>query len=390
MYSRRRLKKDDLVRIEELHDSELSAKTLLRQYKRIDPFFASCYGMNLYRGCSHGCIYCDGRNEKYNVPGDFDTEIGVKTNAPALLDSEISRKKKNSSLKQSYIMLGGGVGDFYQHLEKKYRLTRELLKVLLSHNLPVHLLTKSASVLDDIELIQDIAASSHALVNFSLSSSHGPISRFLEPGASSPTERLRALETLRKAGVHGGIFMMPVVPKITDSTQLMKQTLTDCKNAGAEFVTFAPMTLKKGRQMDYFIRKVAERDTHIAETYHKIYRDSQWGNPDTCYSTGLIQAYDLCASEIKLPRFIPYSLFHQVLSKNDAIAVMLDQMSVIRQSRGEKSYLYKAAQRLQKLSTQLTEETDVCSLPGISREAGQIIKKILNNDLSEYMNLLLS
>ena len=95
---------------------EINAKSLLRKMKRIDSWFISDYGMNLYRGCEHNCVYCDGRSEKYQVEGDFGKEIYVKTNALDILRKELDFKRKRKPFKKGYICLGGCVFDSYQHI----------------------------------------------------------------------------------------------------------------------------------------------------------------------------------------------------------------------------------------------------------------------------------
>jgi DNA repair photolyase len=91
---------------------EVNAKSILRKYKKIDSWFLIKYGMNLYRGCTHNCVYCDGRSEKYQVNGNFGKDVTVKTNAIELLRKELIRYKK--PLKSGFIGIGGGVGDSYQ------------------------------------------------------------------------------------------------------------------------------------------------------------------------------------------------------------------------------------------------------------------------------------
>jgi len=97
---------------------ETKAKTILLKRKRIDSWFISGCGMNLYRGCSHNCVYCDGRAEKYQIPGDFGQDIHVKTNAPELLEKELDPTRKRKSFNPGFILPGGGIGDSYQPLEK--------------------------------------------------------------------------------------------------------------------------------------------------------------------------------------------------------------------------------------------------------------------------------
>ena len=116
---------------------EINAKSILRKHKKIDSWFLSRYGMNLYRGCTHSCVYCDGRSEKYNVEGEFGSEVEVKINAIDVLKRELDPKRKKVPIKKGYVMVGGGVGDSYQEIEKKYELTRKTLILLYEKDFPV-------------------------------------------------------------------------------------------------------------------------------------------------------------------------------------------------------------------------------------------------------------
>jgi len=117
-----------------MHLKKIIAKSILRKYKKIDSWFLSRYGMNLYRGCTHNCVYCDGRAEKYNLEGEFGQDVAVKVTALDILARELNPKQKRILFKPGYIMVGGGVGDSYQPAEKEYKLTRQVLELLYKLN----------------------------------------------------------------------------------------------------------------------------------------------------------------------------------------------------------------------------------------------------------------
>ena len=136
---------------------EIEAKTILRKRKKIDSWFISRYGMNLYRGCTHNCVYCDGRSEGYFVKGKFGEDVKVKTNAIEILKKELSKDKNfKGKFNHGYIMLGGGVGDSYQQVEEKFNLTKKALDLISKYNCPIHILTKSTLVKRDINLLKKI------------------------------------------------------------------------------------------------------------------------------------------------------------------------------------------------------------------------------------------
>ena len=112
---------------------QVQAKTICRRHGFVDPWFLGSFGMNLYRGCEHGCLYCDGRAERYYVEGDFARDIAIKSNALEVLARELGRLKA-----PGFAFVGGGVCDGYQPAEERYGLARGALELALEHGLPVH------------------------------------------------------------------------------------------------------------------------------------------------------------------------------------------------------------------------------------------------------------
>ena len=178
---------------EEMTVTEINAKSILRKHKKIDSWFITRYGMNLYRGCTHNCVYCDGRAEGYYVDGEFGEDVAVKINAIELLRKELDPQRKRVPFKRSYIGLGGGVGDSYQPVEKKYQFSRQALQLLYEFKHPVHILTKSTLVKRDIDIIKKINEQNRAIVSISFSSADDEISAIFEPGVPPPSERLKTI-----------------------------------------------------------------------------------------------------------------------------------------------------------------------------------------------------
>lgn len=200
--------------------------------------------MNHYRGCLHGCVYCDGRSEKYNVEGEFGKDITVKINAIEILNRELNPRRKRKPMRRSYIMLGGGVGDSYQPVEKKYQLSRKAMNLVNNYNLPVHILTKSTLVERDIDIIKEINEKNRAIVSFSFSSVSKEISSIFEPGVPAPEERLETMKLFKKEGIACGMFLIPVIPYITDKPELIEDAVRKAKQYRVDFILFSGMTLK--------------------------------------------------------------------------------------------------------------------------------------------------
>ncbi|RLF92375.1 radical SAM protein, partial [Thermococci archaeon] len=257
--------------IKEMTIKEIEAKSILRKHKKIDSWFISHYGMNLYRGCAHNCVYCDGRSEKYNVDGEFGEDVTVKVNAIELLRRELKPKRKRTPLKKSFIMIGGGVGDSYQPIEKSYQLTRKALELMYEYNLPVHMLTKSTLIERDIDILKKINEKNRAIVSFSFSSVNDKISAIFEPGVPPPSERLKTLAFFKSEGIPCGMFLLPVIPFRTNKQELMEESVKKANKVGLDFVIFGGMTLKDGRQKDYFLNVLKEHYPDLAKEYQKIY-----------------------------------------------------------------------------------------------------------------------
>ncbi|MCK5739721.1 radical SAM protein, partial [bacterium] len=233
-----------------MYTHEIEAKSILRKYKKLDSWFVARYGMNFYRGCEHNCVYCDGRDEKYRVEGEFGQEVTVKINALNILRRELDPSRRRKPMPRGFMLPGGGVGDSYQPLEEKYQLTRGALKIMLEFGWPVHILTKSTLVERDLDLLLQLNRQQRVIVSFSFSSVSDKASAVFEPGVPPPSERLATISRLRAAGITCGMYLMPVIPFITDTPIQMDRTIRKAKEAGVRFIVFGGMTLKEGRQKD--------------------------------------------------------------------------------------------------------------------------------------------
>jgi DNA repair photolyase len=186
--------------------------------------------INPYRGCSHGCIYCFARPTHAYLglsPGlDFETRLFYKDNAVELLRSELS--------KRNYICKSIALGintDGWQPLERRLEVTRSILEVLSECRHPVSIVTKSALIIRDLDLLQDLARDQLVSVTISITSLESDLKRTLEPRAASPQARLKVIEQLSAAGVPVGVLVAPVIPALTDHE--METILEAAKSAGA-------------------------------------------------------------------------------------------------------------------------------------------------------------
>ena len=175
---------------------EVEAKTLLTKHKVADDYFGILYTMNLYRGCTHRCIYCDSRSKCYQIE-DFDGEILVKINAIELLQKELTPRRQKGRIGT------GSMNDPYQAVERKYHLTRQALEIIAHRRFPVHIITKSDLILRDIDLLLEINRE-QALVSLTITTADDAMGKKVEPFAPLPSRRLAALRQLRDAGIRVG------------------------------------------------------------------------------------------------------------------------------------------------------------------------------------------
>jgi DNA repair photolyase len=377
---------------EEMRVHEIEAKSLLIKRKYIDSWFVSRYGMNLYRGCRHNCAYCDGRAEGYYVEGEFGRDVGVKINAPEILRRELDPSRRRKPLKGGYFFLGGGVGDSYQPLEEKYRLSRQALEIIAEFGYPVQVLTKSTLVRRDLDLMQQINRQSRALVCFSISSVDEQISRIFEPGVPSPRERLETLKYFKARGIPCGLFLLPVIPYVTDRIELLEEALRQAKDVGVDYLIFGGMTLKEGRQSSHFLNTLSRHRPELLPTYRKIYTGDRWGQAADEYYRRLHQRFWEIAARYEIPLRMPPELYSDLLDGKDRIVVMLEQMDYLFRLRGKSSsygYAARAVARLQGPVSDLLQPGN--QVRGISTKANTLIREILSTgSAKEYQRLLYS
>lgn len=201
------------------------------------------YSINPYRGCEHGCIYCFARptHEYLGMSAgiDFETKIFAKPDAPRLLEEKLKSAKW-----EPRVIFMSGVTDPFQPIEKKLRITRGCLEVLADFLNPVSIITKNHLVTRDIDLLSRLAAANAASVNLSVTTLDREVARAMEPRASTPPLRLKAIETLSKAGIPVNVMIGPVVPGLTDHE--IPKILESAANAGAVSAGYTMLRLPYG------------------------------------------------------------------------------------------------------------------------------------------------
>jgi len=345
--------------------------------------------MNLYRGCAHNCVYCDGRSERYQVDGVFGENVTVKTNAVEVLRRELKPIGCRVKLKPGYILVGGGVGDSYQPVEEKYQLTRRILQLLCEYRWPAHVLTKSTLVERDLDVLKLINQQNKAIVSISFSSTNDETSAFFEPHVPPPSERLKTLASLKRNGIACGMFLLPVIPFITDTPEMIEDALRKAQEAGVDFVIFGGMTLKEGRQKEHFFSSLREKHPELTAKYEKIYEANKWGHAIEDYCNMINSIFSEISRKYNIARRMPPALYSEILSENDLVVVMLEQLDYFLQLEGKRSSFGYAAYAISQLNTPLSAmKNKLREIKGVGEKTEKIILEILETKNSTYYNSL--
>jgi len=222
-------------------------------------------GMNLYRGCQHGCIYCDSRSRCYQIDHAFE-DIEVKQNAIPLLEKALKAKRKPC-------MIGtGSMSDPYMPLESQLQMTRKMLESIEKHGFGVTVLTRSDGILRDLALLQRINNRSKAVVQMTLTTWDENLCRILEPNVATTRERVAALKILRDAGIPTVVWLCPILPFLNDTPENVQMILDACADAGVKgIVNFGMgLTLREGNR-EYFYRQLDRHFPGLKERYVRTY-----------------------------------------------------------------------------------------------------------------------
>ena len=217
-------------------------------------------GMNLYRGCSHGCIYCDSRSEIYGMDHKFE-DIEVKENSLELLKGEL--------LKRQPSMIGtGAMTDPYVPLEKRLEYVRRALKLIHRYGFGFTCITKSDLILRDLDLLKKINEKSRAVVQMTLTTADDELCRIIEPNVCPTSRRVEVLETLREEGIPTVVWLCPILPYINDTEDNINSILDYCIESDVHgiFCFQMGLTLRKGNR-EYFYENLDKHFPGLKETY---------------------------------------------------------------------------------------------------------------------------
>lgn len=222
-------------------------------------------GMNLYRGCTHGCIYCDSRSRCYQINHAFE-DIEVKQNAPLLLERALCSKRKKC-------MIGtGAMCDPYMHCEEELGLTRRCLELIDQYGFGLAIQTKSDRILRDLDLLKSIHRQSKCVVQMTLTTYDEDLCKILEPNVCTTKRRFEVLQIMQESGIPTVVWLDPILPFINDTRENIEGILDYCIRAGVYGIVVFSMglTLREGNR-EYFYACLDKHFPGMRKKYHQRY-----------------------------------------------------------------------------------------------------------------------
>lgn len=250
----------------------IKAKSILQKVRYDNAqWFGIDYNMNLYKGCCHGCIYCDSRSDCYRID-KFD-EVRVKFDALAILNREL-RSRRNKG-----VVGIGAMSDTYNPFERELEITRGALQLIDQYGFGVSIDTKGTLVTRDIDVLQRISQQHSAIVKLTVTTTDDALASIIEPGAPSPSRRLAALRELADANLFCGILFTPLLPHITDDDASIESMVEAAHQAGARFIySMGGVTMRTG-QKEYFLDHLKAVSPSLPQRYRE-----EFGNRYLCNS----------------------------------------------------------------------------------------------------------
>lgn len=243
----------------------VSAKTIISGYAEHKSWFGNNYNMNIYKGCCHGCIYCDSRSECYRI-NNFDT-VRAKKDAIALINKELKSKKRTG------VIGTGAMSDPYNPFEKEYSLTRGALELINIHGFGVSIATKSDLITRDIDILKKIKSHSPVIVKITITTCDDELCKKIEPNVGVASKRFSAIKELSDNGIFAGILLMPVLPFLEDNEDNISVIVKLAHENGAKFIYAAFGVTLRQNQRDWYYKKLDDNFPGIKQKYIEQFRN---------------------------------------------------------------------------------------------------------------------
>lgn len=305
---------------------------LLRPADLPENFTRSLYKIAPYRGCAHGCRYCDGRAERYYVEGDFERDFEIRRDIPERLAADLPGLRE-----RGMIAFGSGVTDPYQPAEARENITGRCAQLLAvsPRAFPALVMTKSNLVLRDLPLWRRVNERSGFVLLVSLTSLNEGLREVMEPGAASFASRLQAIREFKAAGCAVGVLAMPFLPGISDDEESIAALYSAFAEAGADFVMPGGLTLRPGRQKEFYMKALAAFRPDLMEKTRDIYREERTsGSPHPSDARRLFERIAPIRRRFAMPYLLPHRIFARFLPPHDSLRILFRDMLELYAERG--------------------------------------------------------
>ena len=286
----------------------IPAKTIISGYETGNAWFGKNYNMNIYKGCCHGCIYCDSRSECYRVE-NFD-EVRAKENALPLLARELNTKRRTG------VIGTGAMSDPYNPFEQEYRLTRGALELIDTYRFGIAIATKSDLITRDIDVLSSIRRHSPVLVKITVTAADDSLCQKLEPRVAAASRRFAAISALAARGIFTGVLLMPVLPFLTDTELNIRAIIRLAYENGAKFIYPAFGVTLRQNQRDWYYQQLDAQFPGLRQKYI-----NRFGHAYECHSPN---------AEVLWP------LFQQECERLGVLYRMQDIIAHYRQGYGDR------------------------------------------------------
>ncbi|MDP8221408.1 MAG: radical SAM protein [Candidatus Stygibacter frigidus] len=299
--------------------NEIEVKKILKK-NRFPEAFAGKYSFSPYMGCGHDCKYCDGRFEKYHFEGELHKDIAVRTNTAELLAKELPKLREYGP-----ICISSGISDAYQPFERKYGIMSDCADVLAEYDFPLIFHTKNNLISRDWAKWQKVNARGGVNLYVSLTWLDDKLAAKFEPHASSASQRMELLAASVAADFRTGILAMPLIPGISDSPAHIKALLQKARDLKVDFIWISSLTLKPGRQKDYFLDFIKAEFPESLENITQLYTNNDpYGSPihNRQFYYSLLPLY----KKYGFTDVIPHQVFHGNFAIYDEINILLHDL----------------------------------------------------------------
>ena len=293
--------KRDLMSPDELKYQEINCKSVLGTFGILKTQFWTSYCFDPYNNCEFNCLYCHTASQKYEGCRDFSVPVYAKTNAPRVLAKELSTFKRKGIVRLSLST------DPYQPAEEKYQITRQLLEVLNENGWPFAIGTKSDLILRDIDLLEEASKKSWCCIAVTITTLNEDLAKILEPNAPSPKRRLEVIKKLSDKGITVGLWLIPLIPFITDTEENMSQVIGAATRNGAKFVLSGMLDMRGSGRFKNFL---SYHHTPLLSKYSELYEgrpmSPSCGNMDESYLYATYVRFASVCRKYKVENYIPH------------------------------------------------------------------------------------